>query len=330
VDQTTLLRRWIRFLKRWWTNVWNTWLVASRITEVALRLSPLMILTPAAYISGSTQLQNLGWSYSLHAIHGLGPVAVKFCQWIATRRDIFPPTLCDHLSILHDQGFPHPRAYTHQVLTDAFSEYEQKGLEIDQVIGCGSAAQVYRGTLRNLENGSTRTVAVKVLHPNFSKMVDRDLHLIQVLAEALHYSLPSDTIRMLNLPRATEIFGNMLRLQADLTIEASNLQRLRSNFYQTKKDEERSKISFPQPIPGWKSKNVLVEDFVHDAVPISDFLKDSTPEGLNVRRELAGPLLRAFLKMVFMDNFVHGDLHPGNVMVKTTTMAKEESWLVLE
>ena len=36
-----------------------------------------------------------------------------------------------------------------------------------------------------------------------------------------------------------------------------------------------------------------------DAVPISRYLADDSSEGLKVRKRLAGPLLRAFFKMVF-------------------------------
>jgi predicted unusual protein kinase regulating ubiquinone biosynthesis (AarF/ABC1/UbiB family) len=321
----SLVSRWLQFVRRWLKTLWRACLVTQRTTEVAVRLSPLVILAPTAYLSGSHRIAKWAWSYGVHAVQGLGPVAVKFGQWVATRRDIFPPKLCDRLAVLHDNGYPHSWDYTHRILTEAFGDYEQKGLQIEEVIGCGSAAQVYKGRLiikekqqqrqqqQQLYDGqeSERAVAIKVLHPNFFKMVERDLELIQILADYAH-SLPSDLIRMLNLPRATENFGGVLRLQADLTNEARNLQQFRFNFYKNRGDvEEQSSIAFPQPLDDWKTANVLVEDYVHDAVPIAEFLKDSTEEGLEVRRELAGPLLRAFLKMVFIDNFVHGDLHPG-------------------
>jgi aarF domain-containing kinase len=250
----------------------------------------------------------------------MGPVAVKFCQWVATRRDIFPPQLCDRLGILHDRGFPHSWHHTQQVLAEAFGEdYQKKGLYIDNedpsvVIGCGSAAQVYKGTLRTTSNhhqhkdhsgrgGSTttttttKTVAIKVLHPQFAWSVERDLSLLQTVAEWLHV-LPLDAIRMVNLPKATQNFGDILRLQADLTKEAQNLLQFRKNFH-----KNDASIQFPQPISDWSHPNVLVEEYVPEATPISTFLQDSTPEGKKIRRELAGPLLRAFLKMVFVSGW---------------------------
>jgi aarF domain-containing kinase len=315
-QERSITRRIVEWLQRWWQRGWKAFLVATRTTEVFLRLSPLLILMPAAYLS--EDLSEMAWNYALQAVQGLGPVAVKFCQWMATRRDIFPSWCCDRFGILHDQGTPHSWAHTDQLLSEAFGDdYNQKGLQLqpNDVIGCGSAAQVYRGTLTTADQ-QTRTVAIKVLHPDFKLLVERDLQWMQIVAEFLH-SLPSETLRMLNLPHAAENFGYILKLQADLTNEAENLQQFRSNFYHSStKLEEQSSITFPRPIDGWNNTKVLVEEYVHNAIPISDFLLDSTPEGLDIRRELAGPLLRAFLKMVFLDNFVHGDLHPGNVLVQ--------------
>ena len=94
-----------------------------------------------------------------------------------------------------------------------------------------------------------------------------------------------------------------------MTIEANNLRQFRSNFYnESKEREQKSSITFPRPVDGWTSPRVIVEEF-HDAQPISYFLKDSSPEGIEIRKELAGPLLRAFLKMVFMDNFVSASFY---------------------
>eukprot|EP00980_Cylindrotheca_fusiformis_P003612 scaffold812_cov124-Cylindrotheca_fusiformis.AAC.4 len=313
-----------KYWQSWWRHLWNLGRVAARATEVGIRLSPLLLLTPAAYMAGpSSSITDLAWRYLISATQGIGPVAVKFAQWMATRRDVFPPTLCDRLGVLHDRGYPHSWSHTTKILEEAFGDYETKGLHIDQddVIGCGSAAQVYRGTLTTKnENGEQRReVAVKVLHPNFQQQVNRDLKLIEIVAEALH-SLPSDMIRMMNLPRATDTFGSTLCLQADLTNEANNLSAFRSNFYDKNRlKQEESSICFPQPVEGWSSSKVIVEDYVQDAIPIAVFLRDSSPEGLEIRHELAGPLLRAFLKMI------HGDLHPGNVLVKTTT-TKEDKW----
>ena len=145
-------------------------------------------------------------------------------------------------------------------------------------------------------------------------MVGRDLDFIEIIAGSLH-SLPIEHLRMLNLPRAVEEFSVLLRDQIDLSTEADNLRQFRKNFYNNEQTRnEVPSIIFPQPIDGWISQHVIVEEYMPDAVPISDFLHDSSREGMDMRKELAAPLLRAFFKMVFIDNFIHGDLHPVSVV----------------
>lgn len=232
---------------------------------------------------------------------------------VATRRDIFPPNICDRLAQLHDRGAPHSWRYTQEALREAFGpDYTDNGVGLrvspDAVIGCGSAAQVYKGTIRG-KNGEERNVAVKVLHPRFAELVERDLSFMKSIGNLLH-SLPIELIRVMNLPRVTENFSVILRQQADLAVEGKNLLLFRRNFYgKNDKNKDESAVFFPEPI--WMSEKVLVEDLVENSRPISFHLSDSTVEGWKTRKELAGPLLRSFLKMVFLDNCIHGDLHPG-------------------
>ncbi|KAL7578232.1 hypothetical protein ACA910_012654 [Epithemia clementina (nom. ined.)] len=265
-------------------------------------------------------------------MQALGPCFVKLCQWIATRRDMVPPHVCDRLAHLHDQGTPHSWKYTHAALTKAFSDYQAKGLEVHDVIGCGSAAQVYRAKLvtpgsREMDNqqkgdgtagkeDNDLWVAVKVLHPKLDYLVERDMWLMDTVAKLVH-SIPFEAIRMANLPRAASTFGNVLRRQVDLNVEASNLVEFRRNFYSSPREEKTSMVLFPRPVDGWVSREVLVEELIEDAKPIAEFLRDESEEGRVVRKELGSVLLRAFLKMVFLDNFVHADLHPGNCLVVT-------------
>jgi aarF domain-containing kinase len=294
----------------------NAILVAWRTSEIIIRLSPLVILTPAAKLIPLDQVSNLAWKYTLYTVQSLGPAYIKVCQWAATRRDLFPQNICDRLGQLHDGTSLHSWDYTHRVLSKAFGiDYhstisgEEGGLKIHpkDVIGSGAVAQVYKGTLTY--NGEEKQVAIKVLHPNIQQKIERDLKLMERLAQLLH-ALPSETVRMMNLPRVCGNFAAIMRHQIDLRNEARHLQRFRKNFVC---DDRISKIRFPMPLLA--DENCLVEDY-EDAIPMSTFLMDNTEEGMRLRRKLAGPLLRAFLKMVFMDNFVHSDLHQGNIKVR--------------
>lgn len=223
--------------------------------------------------------------------------------------------MCNRLSELHDMASTHSLQYTRHKLTEAFGDYNAKGLFVyEKVLGSGSAAQVHKGTLVSA-SGNPKTVAIKVLHPNTRLLVERDLALMQHIAEFIDTFIPLQMIRMLSLPRAVSNFSDIMKRQVDLRIEGNNLHIFRSNFDCSDTNTTPSVIDFPKPEEGFISEHVLVEDHI-EAKPISLFLADGSPEGLEIRKKLAGPLLRAFLKMVFIDNFVHCDLHPGNVLVR--------------
>lgn len=320
----SILRRIAQKLKRWARSILDALWVAARATEIGVILSPLLVLTPASVLTvrllDTSKVSDMSWWYTLHSLQLLGPAFVKLAQWAATRRDLFPPHICNRLSRLHDNARIHSWKHTDETLAKAFGNYKEKGLQMDpnDIIGSGSAAQVYRAKLAG------QTVAIKVLHPKISERVDRDLMLMRRVASLLD-SVPIEMIRMLSLPRATDNFASVLSKQVDLRIEGKNLSRFHDNFTYQKKSLMKafmstnipsSAVLFPQPVEGWVSRDVLVEEYVDNADPIAKYLHDDSPEGMKVRKELAGPLLRSYLKMVFLDNFTHCDLHAGNVLIK--------------
>jgi len=338
-SDTYFIHKIVRKIQRLTKTLWDAILVLIRTSEVAIRFSPLLILTPAAIFTSSSNifhfpLQNeknkisckdqehkskvcdAAWAYTLFTVQKLGPVFIKLAQWFATRRDIFPENVCNRLSLLHTSGHAHSFSHTQRKILEAFGEdYVTKRLVVNEydVIGSGSVAQVYRATLEDSTSGEKRKVAIKVLHPNIHDRTERDLLLLQRIAKLLDL-LPSDKIKMLSLSRAIQTFSSIIQRQVDLKVEGDNLEKFRVNFLTGLTSNCIPKVSFPKPIMA--TANCLVEDLVDDASPIMDLLLDNTEKGIQIRREIAAPLLRAFLKMVFVDNFVHCDLHPGNVLVR--------------
>ena len=327
--QKSILQRVLSRIKKIWQKLYDAIYILCRSSEIAVRISPIILTSPASILS--SRVNDVMWRYTLYSIQKLGPAFVKISQWAATRRDIFSPSLCDKLSTLHDANFLHSWKYTFQQLQETLGEeyhivmdgtedqscaLKKSTLVLDpnQVIGSGSVAQVYKATLIN--NSHRQEVAIKVLHPNIQSKIERDLSLMKRIAELLH-SLPLQYIQMMNLPHVQENFAQVMRAQIDLQIESRHLENFRKNF--DCDQEQNCKISFPKPL--YAHECVLVEEYV-DSLPISAYMPHNEEESNELhtirRKEIAAPLLRSFLKMVFMDNYIHSDLHNGNIKVRKT------------
>ncbi|KAF5312473.1 hypothetical protein D9619_002967 [Psilocybe cf. subviscida] len=284
--------------------------------------SPVLLLRPSAAI----------WWYDLltNRMEAAGPTFIKLSQWAASRADLFSAPLCHRLGNLHSQGTPHPFEHTKRVIETVFQRpFDQVFQSFDHSpIGSGAIAQVYRAILNQdlippsylgprrkqspgavilqdpLPSVPTASVAIKILHPNVEKIISRDLRIMRFFASAINL-LPG--MQWLSLPDEVDVFGVMMHRQLDLRHEADNLLTFESNFAPRKVP-----VTFPRPLKVFTTKDILVEEYM-DALPLEDFLRNG---GGPFDDQIATVGLDAFLNMLLLDNFVHADLHPGNIMIK--------------
>lgn len=278
-----------------------------------------------------------------------GPTFIKLAQWAASRADLFPALLCERMGKMHSQGRAHPLAHTKRVIERVFQRpFEDVFEEFDETpIGSGAIAQVYRATLRqdllppsyfdpkrapkkgpgalapvilpeSKPSVPTSAVAIKVLHPRVTKMIERDLTIMSFFA---HVITRFPGMQWISLPEEVEVFGRMMYGQLDLRKEADNLVTFEQNFM-----NRNAPVTFPRPLQIWSTPDLLVEEY-QTAIPLELFLKNG---GGPYDDQLAEFGLSAFLNMLVLDNFVHSDLHPGNIMVKfsrsTTSLVLKTLW----
>ncbi|CAK9029678.1 unnamed protein product [Durusdinium trenchii] len=281
------------------------------------------------------------WELALRKVQRSGPVFVKLGQWAATRPDLIPEDICSRLGRLHDSTEPHPLQHTHKVLQEAFDEPWFRSFLIEpEPVGSGCIAQVYRGQmvrssskpkagarfvklggqLQRLCEGICSTaptqpvqVAVKVVHPQVRRAVQVDLKVLDHLAGFSSYI----GMDRLGLPLMLHQFSAFLKAQTDLRTEAQNLRRLKQQMA-----GDRS-VVIPEVFDKWVSRDVLVMSF-EEGEPLTG-LMDAPGKSVEVERRLKGwagsaamdawrILVDSFWAMIFKHKFVHGDLHPGNIL----------------
>ncbi|XP_033611081.1 uncharacterized aarF domain-containing protein kinase 2 [Cryptotermes secundus] len=161
-------------------------------------------------------------------------------------------------------------------------------------------------------------VAVKVRHPRMETLLRRDLCIMKTVASAVTWIFPS--LKWLSLVDCVEEFGQLMEAQVNLCVEACNLERFAANFNNVKS------VRFPKPLWHLVRQYVLVETF-EEGNPMQHYVTDRSSRPVNARLAELG--INTVLKMVFEDNFAHGDLHPGNILVReeeTSDMTQKKSW----
>lgn len=228
-------------------------------------------------------------------LEDLGATYVKVGQIMSTRPDILPPWMIEELEKLQDSVPPFDSK-----LIPAEFEYAF-GKQPDEIfaefgpepIASASVAQVHEAKLKSGER-----VAVKIRRPGVAEKADLDLEVMSVFAKSICI-IPS--IRLTSPVEAVEEFGKSIKGQVDLRNEAENNRRFHENF------KDNPKIIFPKLYDDYCAENILTMEFI-EGYKLSEIDKTNSDP-----KELARHGLRAIFKMIYIDGFVHADLHPGNL-----------------
>eukprot|EP00934_Nitzschia_sp_Nitz4_P004982 Nitzschia sp. Nitz4//scaffold7_size249615//61207//64381//NITZ4_001155-RA/size249615-augustus-gene-0.231-mRNA-1//1//CDS//3329558376//4972//frame0 len=283
----------------------RAWMALSRMATLAVLGSPMLVLYPLSYVSKSAQ--DATWSYALWGIEKAGPTWIKLVQWATTRQDLFSPEFCQYFGKLRDETEGHSWRDTQAILEQELGS-AVKALELEQKpIGSGCIAQVYRGRLVEPTPAypAGTKVAIKVQHPGIWRKVCVDFYILRKFADWLE-ELPYLNLEYLSLSDTVRQFRDVMLPQLDLNLEAGHLRRFNQDF----KNDDR--VIFPRALDELTTTRVLTETFC-EGTPILEYTKEGTPK--EERKQLAMIGLETTLKMIFLNDFVHGDLHPGNILV---------------
>jgi ubiquinone biosynthesis protein len=270
---------------------------------IAIAILSIWYLVPAAAIAVTLTMLGRRPAAQRHLarrfvalVQVLGPAFIKGGQVLGTRRDLLPPVVCDELSALVDSVKPLSMQEARSALTCAYgAAFGSVFATCDlHAVAGGSVACVYRGRLHD-----GREVAIKVRRPSLEAVMATDMTLAIGMGR-LGARLPP--LRGTPVQEVIEQVCHAVRSQLDFAKEAANLKRLRRNL-----------SSVPRVwVPA------LEEAAVREGVVVMEFIRglDATVAQRSspaVRKRLAAGTLAAMYHMLFIDGFVHCDLHPGNL-----------------
>ncbi|XP_036284596.1 uncharacterized aarF domain-containing protein kinase 2 isoform X2 [Pipistrellus kuhlii] len=324
--------------------------IGLRAGALLVKFFPLLLLYPLTYLAPS--ISSLWLFLLLKATETSGPTYIKLGQWASTRRDLFSEAFCAQFSKLHVRVTPHPWSHTEHTLQQAFGEDWGKVLcfEKQEPVGSGCVAQVYKARANPvfLENDSIQRLAQasrlrpcseagalegpRALFGHLEKewrsqgsladqsflerlllpkadLAGSDSVVSQALAPA-HLSEPHHLI-----PVAVKVLhpGLLSQVKMDLLLMKMGSQVLTL-------------------LPGikWLSLPEIVEEFEKLMVQQIDLryearnLEHFQSNFLNVKSVRFPTPLHPFVTRdvlvetyeIFVDNFIHADLHPGNILVQ--------------
>ncbi|ESL11993.1 hypothetical protein TRSC58_00247 [Trypanosoma rangeli SC58] len=272
--------------------------IAGRIVELFVLFFPLAVLYVVMRIRRAWYLRWL--EMFLRAVERAGPAFVKAGQWSCTRHDIFSPEFRSVFKRLYSEVDTHPYTTSLQVIREEFQmDPAELFYDIESTpVGSGSIGQVHLA--RSRQTGEK--VVIKVMHPNIVETIVKDFRIIMNVAHLLDKYFPS--LELYQLPALAYAWRSHLASQLDFRLEAKHLSIFRENF------RHEPFVDFPKPL--FSTQRVLVESFCKGEPASSEFL---SAQEEHVRDILAHKGLNTWCKMLLHDNFVHGDMHPGNILV---------------
>lgn len=228
-------------------------------------------------------------------VERLGGAFLKAGQLLATRVDLVGVELAAALGKLHDDVKPMTARQALRTVAGSFV-LVPAGIEAavrHPPVASGSIACVYRAR----HDGAD--VAVKVRRPDVGRRFAADITIVRFLARVAA-KLPM--LHRVPLIEIVDQVGSSLAAQMDFSRETGHLRRLRVDL------ADLPGIVVPAVVDELSSGGVLSMEYVHGldratAAELSSEMKEAA----------LSRLVSAVYRMLFVEGFIHVDLHQGNV-----------------
>ena len=264
----------------------------SKMVAFLLFISPWRLYSPQG--EAGERLRN--------ALQELGPIFIKFGQLLSTRPDILPSDIASDLKALQDDLPPFSEQEALKIIE------RELGADINEVfedfdarpLAAASIAQVHTAKLKDIQ----QQVVLKVVRPGIKKTIEKDISLMKRIASFAEKR--SEDARRLQLIKLVEEYESVIFSELDMRLEASNVKQTRRNF------ENNNLLYVTEVYLDYCTENLLIMERI-EGIPV-DRLEVLNDLGVDLKL-VAERGVEIFLKQVFIDNFFHADMHPGNIFI---------------
>ncbi|PIN06596.1 putative unusual protein kinase [Handroanthus impetiginosus] len=222
---------------------------------------------------------------------------VKAGQFIAAMRRV-PKEYSSTLTSLQDQAVPcNFKAIKEVIVNSLGKDLSEIFLSFnEQPVAAASIAQVHHAILRDGQE-----VAVKVQYPGLEYQMKFDLATMAFLSRAVSWLFPEYRFEWM-----VSEFTKSIASELDFIQEAKNSERAANNF------KKNRMVRIPRVYWDMTNNQVLTMQFCKgQKVDDLEFFNRTGISSL----EVAKALVDVFAEMIFVHGFLHGDPHPGNILV---------------
>jgi ubiquinone biosynthesis protein len=232
------------------------------------------------------------------ALTTLGPTWVKFGQILSTRPDVIPAPIIVELQTLQDDVEAVSFAdIDSQLERNLGKDWRSKFESFSETpLASASIGQVHEAVLRD----GTRVV-LKIQRPGIRPKIESDVNILHAAAGYLEEAF--EQAHIMDLRGMVRDFAKSLGQELDYQVEANNMERFRRNFAGSED------VTIPTLYRELSTDQVLTMQFIAGKKFDAVIAEGRAPD------ELARRYFNVAYKMLFVDGFFHGDLHPGNVLL---------------
>ena len=236
----------------------------------------------------------------LNTCISLGPVYIKFGQWLSSRADILPQPYLIELSKLQDSVPPISFDKVRPVIEKDIGKIDEKFDSLNnKAISGASLGQVYRASKDGQE------LIVKVKRPGIEKVVEKDLKvLMKIIPFAMKFVDPN--LRFSIIPIMKQ-FVESMHEELDYTKESDNLKTIKKNM------EKYDNVVIPNVHDDYSTKDILTMEYI-PGIKVTD-VQALDEKGID-RTKLVIDVHKVFFTMLLRHSIFHADPHPGNISVR--------------
>jgi predicted unusual protein kinase regulating ubiquinone biosynthesis (AarF/ABC1/UbiB family) len=248
-------------------------------------------------------------------VREFGPFFIKLAQVAAATSDFLPEEIARELMVFQEDVPPMSADEARQAIVDSFGRAPEEmyfGFDAQQPIKSGSIGSVYLAKKPVVEGGVERLVPVivKIGRHNLDREFVMGKTAIGLMLLSSQYWAPHGKLTPFLKALTAQVDGFVDGFRNELQFEReADAQR---------RFAERARASAHWHVPRVyaATERVIEMEYIDGAVNVAravQHFKPTDPQAY--RRALAARFLYSVLSQVLIHQEVHGDLHPGNVMV---------------